>query len=60
MPMEKSFTPNCDPEQFEQLLGKDHELKIAAPYLVHNIMAYVRSTKVKKSNLMGDLKFFLN
>ncbi|ALO13979.1 hypothetical protein L21SP5_00300 [Salinivirga cyanobacteriivorans] len=59
MPMEKSFTPNSDPEHFNELLGK-RNLRTASPHLVSNIMAYVRSTMTTKSELLGDLKLFLN
>ncbi len=59
MPMEKSFTPNSDPEHFKKLLGRE-KIKTASPYLVNNIMAYVRSTSNQKTSMLGDLKLFLN
>ncbi|HKK59444.1 MAG TPA: hypothetical protein VJ937_08205 [Salinivirga sp.] len=59
MPMEKSFTPNSDPEHFNELLGK-RNLRTASPHLVSNIMAYVRCTRNEKTSMLGDLKLFLN
>jgi hypothetical protein len=60
LPMEKSFTPLCTPEQFEQLLAESHTLCSAKSSLVKNIMAYVRCTKEVRSNDLGEVKLFLN
>ena len=60
LPMEKSFTPHCTPEQFEKLMAESHMLYTAKPGLVKDIMAYVRSTKLFHSKMLGDLKLFLN
>jgi hypothetical protein len=60
LPMEKSFTPLCSPEQFEKLLAESHTIYKAKSGLVKNIMAYVRCSKVYESKFLGNLKLFLN
>ncbi|PLX19866.1 MAG: hypothetical protein C0599_10225 [Salinivirgaceae bacterium] len=60
LPMEKSFTPLCTPEQFEKLLAESHTLCKAKKGLVKDIMAYVQCTKEILSNDLGNVKLFLN
>jgi hypothetical protein len=60
LPMEKSYTPLCTPEQFEKLLAESHTICKAKSGLVKNIMAYVQSSKLYQSETLGDMKLFLN
>lgn len=60
LPMKKSFTPHCTPEQFEKLLAESHTIDKAKSGLVKDIMAYVQCSKFYQSEFMGDLKLFLN